>query len=153
MKRRQQFVRPKNANGIGAADDAALAEIILQDLANALVKAAGEADGENPRPLLQVIQESVVQIGQMVGEDRDRTPEDFEPYLGRFGENLAFGRVGHSFRTQHSIRWITRHRSNAAFGDVQRINSRLGDPGAKVGPLDGTPNRGRTVGRSTSGIG
>jgi hypothetical protein len=51
-----------------SADEAALVEIILQDSAKALVESAHKADGKDRKPLMQVIQESLVQLGQRARE-------------------------------------------------------------------------------------
>lgn len=51
-----------------SADEAALVEIILQDAAKALVESARKANGKDHKSLMQVIQESLVQVGQMARE-------------------------------------------------------------------------------------
>ena len=51
-----------------SADEAALVKIILQDAAKALVESARKASGKDHKPLMQVIQESLVQVGQMARE-------------------------------------------------------------------------------------
>jgi hypothetical protein len=48
-----------------SADEAAVVDIILQDAAKALVESARKANGKDHKPLMQVIQESLVQVGQM----------------------------------------------------------------------------------------
>lgn len=51
-----------------SADEAALVEIILQDAAKALVESASTAKGKDHEPLMQVVQESLVQVGHMARE-------------------------------------------------------------------------------------
>jgi len=51
-----------------SADEAALVQIILQDAAKAVVESARKASGKDDKPVAQVIQESLVQIGQMARE-------------------------------------------------------------------------------------
>jgi len=51
-----------------SADGAALVEIILQDAAKAVVECARKPRGEDHKPVAQVIQESLVQVGQMARE-------------------------------------------------------------------------------------
>ncbi|MGO8745126.1 MAG: dynamin family protein [Thermoguttaceae bacterium] len=51
-----------------SADEAVLVEIMLRDAAKALAESAGKASGEDHKPLLQVIQELLVQVGQMARE-------------------------------------------------------------------------------------
>ena len=51
-----------------SADEAAIVGIILQDAAKALVESARKANGKDHKPLIQVIQESLVQVGQMARE-------------------------------------------------------------------------------------
>jgi Fe2+ transport system protein B len=48
--------------------DAALLEIILQDAAKAVVESARNASGKDHKPVAQVIQESLVQVGQTARE-------------------------------------------------------------------------------------
>jgi GTP-binding protein EngB required for normal cell division len=48
-----------------SANEAALVEIILQDAAKALVESARKANGKDHKSLMQVIQESLVQVGYM----------------------------------------------------------------------------------------
>ena len=45
-----------------------MVEIILKDAVKALVESACKADGKDHEPLIQVIQESLVQLGQMARE-------------------------------------------------------------------------------------
>ena len=51
-----------------SADEAAIVDIILQDAAKALVDSARKANGKDHKPLMQVVQESLVQVGQMARE-------------------------------------------------------------------------------------
>ena len=51
-----------------SGDEAALVEIILQDVAKTLVESARKTSGTGHRPLMQVIHGSLVQIGQMARE-------------------------------------------------------------------------------------
>jgi len=48
-----------------SADETALVEIILQDAAKAVVESARMASGKDYQPVAQVIQESLIQVGQM----------------------------------------------------------------------------------------
>jgi GTP-binding protein EngB required for normal cell division len=51
-----------------SADEASLMEAILQNVAQAMVESARKASGKVHKPLMQVIQESLVQVGQTARE-------------------------------------------------------------------------------------
>lgn len=52
-----------------SADESALVEILLQDAAKAVVESARKANRQCHKPVAQVIQESLVQLGQMAQEE------------------------------------------------------------------------------------